>query len=337
MTKFKVGDRVRVISDRTGSVFGRNADTKAGDTGTVLEESGNPWVEMDRSGHWQDVTHGFPNSKPNRGVCFSEKELELVTEEQQPKQSTMTQFKLEPGEYAKGDMDFIKMICKMADKGNVRAGDRVGKTPPSDAYAVWMCSDDYRGLINYMNGSGGIEITQGQFLLGLENLIEEKKKEVRIAGEKVDVSAHHVNVKGVRFDYDTVARVLERMKNPSKIEFTTGTFNGTNEQMFKICTLLSQWGVKYGGVYIGHDNWDNIVSMCFDCPARMVTTYEMEGDLTFEDAITNVIAAANGQSAIQVGGYVAKFGEDTVSFGCTTATLAEVEAVLNRMNQLQGK
>jgi len=333
MSKFKKGDRVRLIENHLRSTY---LYAPIGSMGTICREN----TTMSSPGHdvlWDGVE--CPHT------AFEDR-LELVATEtkQQPTTMEKTTFKLEPGMYAKGGMDFIRMICKMADEGGVRAHNSVRKSPMPNSHAVWMCSGESRGLINDFNGPAAAwekELSQGQFLLGLEGLIEEKKKnnpDITIAGEIVDVSAHSVNVKGVRFDKDTVQKVLDVLNGSPKMQFKKGCFQGTNEQMLKICTLMDIAGVGHRGIGLKGEGFNEIVGMLFDSPSSMCTVYKCPGDLTFEDAITNIIAAAgkSQHQPIVVGGYDAKFdhANKTVSFGCATATLAEVEAVMNRMNKL---
>ena len=78
MAKFKVGDRVRVVE------VDRGDGCEVGETGTVAEVSSVPWVSMDvfNSRRMAVSQFGIPEG---RGVCLSERQLELVVEPESAK------------------------------------------------------------------------------------------------------------------------------------------------------------------------------------------------------------------------------------------------------------
>lgn len=69
MSKFKVGDRVRQTSNKT--------DSKAGQIGTVLEDSDYPWVEFDTPTNYPLAVIGL-SEKAGYCNCVSEIDLELL-------------------------------------------------------------------------------------------------------------------------------------------------------------------------------------------------------------------------------------------------------------------
>lgn len=79
MSKFKVGDRVRVVRNGNAS-----DGVRAGETGTVMEESNCPWLRMDApTAYGAGVSHlGIPAGYAN---CVGESYLELIREEAAPR------------------------------------------------------------------------------------------------------------------------------------------------------------------------------------------------------------------------------------------------------------